>query len=205
MLVDEALKKVDEIKGMKKINILEIGVGTGIISITLALNKENLNILGVDISNKALEVANSNLNRQDKKIRIEEKNSKIKFINSDIYSKIPEILNKENEKEIKFDIIISNPPYIKSGVMKELNKDVLKEPYLALDGGEDGLIFYDRIIKDSKKYLKEDGYILFEIGYDQKEDLLKLAEKYGYEKENVSCIRDFENRDRVIIIKNSRK
>ena len=77
ILVDEALKKVDEIKEIKKINILEIGVGTGIISITLALNKENLNILGVDISNKALEVANSNLNRQDKKIRIEEKNSKI--------------------------------------------------------------------------------------------------------------------------------
>ena len=150
-------------------------------------------------------MANSNLNRQDKKIRIEEKNSKIKFINSDIYSKIPENINKENEKEIKFDIIISNPPYIKSNVMKELNKDVLKEPYLALDGGEDGLIFYDRILKESKKYLKEDGYILFEIGYDQKEDLLKLAEKYGYEKENVSCIRDFENRDRVIIIKNSRK
>ena len=171
----------------------------------MALNKENLNILGVDISNKALEVAKSNLNRQDKKIRIEEKNSKIKFINSDIYSEILENIKEENEKEIKFDIIISNPPYIKSNVMKELNKDVLKEPYLALDGGEDGLIFYDRIIKDSKKYLKEDGYILFEIGYDQKEDLLKLAEKYGYEKENVSCIRDFENRDRVIIIKNSRK
>lgn len=205
ILVDEALKKVDEIKGIKKINILEIGVGTGIISITLALNKENLNILGVDISNKALEVANLNLNRQDKKMRIEEKNSKIKFIISDIYSEILENIKEENEKEIKFDIIISNPPYIKSNVMKELNKDVLKEPYLALDGGEDGLIFYDRIIKDSKKYLKEDGYILFEIGYDQKEDLLKLAEKYGYEKENVSCIRDFENRDRVIIIKNSRK
>ena len=199
------MKKVDEIKEIKKINILEIGVGTGIISITLALNKENLNILGVDISNKALEVANSNLNRQDKKIRIEEKNSKIKFINSDIYSEILENIKEENEKEIKFDIIISNPPYIKSNVMKELNKDVLKEPYLALDGGEDGLIFYDRIIKDSKKYLKEDGYILFEIGYDQKEDLLKLAEKYGYEKENVSCIRDYENRDRVIIIKNSMK
>ena len=199
------MKKVDEIKGIKKINILEIGVGTGIISITLALNKENLNILGVDISNKTLEVAKSNLNREDKKIRIEEKNSKIKFINSDIYSEILENIKEENEKEIKFDIIISNPPYIKSNVMKELNKDVLKEPYLALDGGEDGLIFYDRIIKDSKKYLKEDGYILFEIGYDQKEDLLELAEKYGYEKENVSCIRDFENRDRVIIIKNSRK
>ena len=102
------------------------------------------------------------------------------------------------QKKEKYDIIVSNPPYIKKDVLKKLDKEVQKEPKLALDGGYDGLDFYRKIINKAEEYLKFNGYLCFEIGYDQKEDveeMLKSEEKYI----NIQCIKDLCDNDRVII------
>ena len=103
-------------------------------------------------------------------------------------------------KEDKYDVIVSNPPYIKREVIKKLNKDVQKEPIIALDGGYDGLDFYRKIINESEKYLKFNGYLCFEIGYDQKEDvigIIKNKERYI----NTYSKKDLYGNDRIIITK----
>ena len=92
----------------------------------------------------------------------------------------------------KFDIIVSNPPYIKTNVIKTLEDDVQCEPIIALDGGEDGLKYYKIISTEYKDYLNKNGTILLEIGYDQKEEVQKLFK-------NSKCIKDFSGNDRVII------
>ena len=100
----------------------------------------------------------------------------------------------------KYDVIVSNPPYIKREVIKKLNKDVQKEPIIALDGGYDGLDFYRKIINESEKYLKFNGYLCFEIGYDQKEDvigIIKNKERYI----NTYSKKDLYGNDRIIITK----
>ena len=102
--------------------------------------------------------------------------------------------------EEKFDIIVSNPPYIKSDVIKTLDKEVQNEPILALDGGKDGLDIYRRIIDDAYKYLKEDGYLCLEIGYDQKEEVIKLIEKTNKYKD-VYAKKDFAGNNRIVICK----
>jgi release factor glutamine methyltransferase len=95
-------------------------------------------------------------------------------------------------------MIVSNPPYIRKADLKDLQIEVKQEPKKALDGGEDGLVFYDRILHDAKKYLKKNGVILFEIGYDQAKDVMALAKKYNYKK--VKKVKDLSNNDRVIIV-----
>ena len=98
----------------------------------------------------------------------------------------------KNIKEEKYDIIVSNPPYIETNTIKTLDKEVQKEPSIALDGGEDGLKIY-RIIKENiNTYLKKDGSLVLEIGYNQKENLKKLFE-------GAKCIKDYADNDRVII------
>lgn len=199
-------------------NILEIGVGTGVLSLTIMnmLNTDNelenltklnniqinLNILGVDISPKALEVANTNLNNHilelEKNNNIRNVNivNNIKFIESDCYSNVEsEINNIPNY----FDIIISNPPYINSNEIQNLNEDVKKEPILALDGGIDGMDIYNKILLDAKQYLKDTGVIVFEIGYDQEEKIKLASNNYNFD--SCEVILDFENRPRVAIIK----
>ena len=167
----------------KKLDILEIGVGSGCISISIAKYLSNVNILGVDINEKAIEVANKN-------IKYNNVENKVNFIKSDLY---------ENVKG-KFDIIISNPPYIKSDVIKTLEDDVKKyEPILALDGGNDGLYFYKKIINDADKFLKDNSYIIFEIGYDQGEDVKTLLEKKQFKE--IEIIKDLAGFDRTIIAK----
>ena len=94
----------------------------------------------------------------------------------------------------EFDMIVSNPPYIREDVIHTLSKDVQNEPHIALSGGQDGLKFY-KIIRDNiDKYLKKDGYLLMEIGYDQKQELLQLFE-------DSQCVQDLSGNDRVIIWK----
>lgn len=184
ILAHEIILKVQDMEnsGRKEINILEIGTGSGAIAIT-AVENTNANILAVDILEGAIEVAKQNM-----KLHGIEKN-RMNVILSDIYENVTG----------KFDIIFSNPPYIRTEEIKNLDKDVLKEPHLALDGGESGLDYYIKIIGDAKDYLKEDGYIIFEIGYDQRKDIEKIAKDVGYT--SVECIKDMENRDRVIIIR----
>ena len=134
-----------------------------------------------DISKKALEIA---------KINAKNNNTEIEFIKSDLFENIDK----------KFNIIVSNPPYIKTGVIKNLSLEVQKEPHLALDGGQDGLDFYRKIINNAYKYLEKEGYLALEIGYDQKEEVIELIEKSKQYKE-IYIKKDLSGNDRVIVCK----
>ncbi len=157
-------------------NMLEIGCGTGIVSISVDL-ESSIDVTAVDISEKAIE--NTRINK-------EKLNSKIKIINSDLFSNINE----------KFDLIYSNPPYIKSSEIENLQVEVKNyEPRLALDGGEDGLFFYRSIIKSSPEFLNHKGFLLFEIGHDEAEDICNLMK----DKFEVEVYKDLNNLDRVVV------
>ena len=181
ILVEEVIKIAKKINAKK---ILDLCTGSGAIAISLAKYIDKSNITAVDISDKALNVAKSNAKNNEVEDRIT-------FVESDLF---------KNLKKEKYDIIVSNPPYIKKEVLKKLDKEVQKEPKLALDGGYDGLDFYRKIINKAEEYLKFNGYLCFEIGYDQKEDvenLLKEQEKYI----NITCKKDLCDNDRVVIAK----
>lgn len=167
--------------GKQSLKILDLCTGSGAIAISLS-KILNTQVFASDVSIKALKVAEKNnvLN-----------NSKVEFIESNLFEQI----NGE-----KFDIIVSNPPYIKNEEIKLLSKQVQNEPYIALSGGEDGLDFYRKIIDEAYKHINKNGYLCLEIGYDQKEDLIKLIKQNeNYEYEN--CIKDLSNNDRCIIAK----
>lgn len=191
----------------KTIQVLDLCTGSGAIAVSIAkytkniaqtkkLNKTNLEgkdgnikITATDISSKALSVANKNaINNKVEK--------NIEFLQSDMFS---------NLTGRKFDIIVSNPPYIETSIIPTLSDEVKHEPVLALDGGEDGLEFYKIILENSYKYLKNDGYILLEIGYDQGKkihDLFeKLKDRCNIEMVTKKPIKDFGGNDRVMILK----
>ena len=181
--IEEKYNKEDSIR------ILEIGVGSGALIVVILKRLEeysNIIIDGIDISKGAIEVAKKNI----EKYNLEDK--------ANIYMK--DILNEEIEE--KYDIIYSNPPYLTTDEMGQIPDDVRKEPGLALYGGEDGLEYYRRIIGIITKNnnLKEDGKFFLEIGYMQKQEVFDIAKENGYNEENISCIKDLENRDRVIIL-----
>lgn len=178
---ESLVEKVIEIsRKYNKSDILELCTGSGAIAVSIAKYLENINITATDISSKALEVAK----RNEKNIL---EKTKIRFIQSDMFKNIDK----------KYDIIVSNPPYIKTKVIDEYN--LKYEPKIAFDGGEDGLEFYRRIINEGHKYLKKDGIIAIEIGYDQKEEVMELVNKSAKYKESY-CIKDLGGNDRVIII-----
>lgn len=204
ILAEEAIKEIEKIVKSKKgndisqnntIRILDMCTGSGAIAISIAKyfqNKNNLSntknneiqlkIFGIDISQEALEIAKKNA----KSNQVE-----VKFFISDMFKKM-----KENTDE-PFDIIISNPPYIETDTIKTLSKEVKQEPYIALDGGEDGLNFYRIIAEEGKKYLARRGCILVEIGYNQKEAVTRLFKK---ENTQITCIKDLAGNNRVIKI-----
>ena len=134
-----------------------------------------------DISDKALEIARKNAQSN-------EVTNKCNFVLSDMFENIQD----------KFDVIVSNPPYIKTEVIKTLDKEVQNEPHLALDGGIDGLYFYKIIAQNAYKYLNKDGILALEIGYDQKEEVIKLLEKVG-KYTDIYCKNDLAGNDRIII------
>ena len=165
LLVELTIKNFFKIKD-KKISLLELGVGSGclIISILLSLKKNKVSALGVDISNKALDIAGKNI----KKFNLEKK---LKLKKSDWFSEV----------HGKFDVIISNPPYIKTSDIKNLDKDVkFYDPHIALNGGFKGLSCFERIATDAKFYLKQNGIILLEIGFGQINTVKKIFEEMGY-------------------------
>ena len=167
----------------KNIRILDLCTGSGAIGIAIAKNVLNTKIILSDISKDALEVAKQNVEKQ----KLEDK---IRIIQSDLFEKIND----------KFNIIVSNPPYIKTSVIKTLSKEVQNEPILALDGGEDGLEIYNRIINEGYKYLEKDGYLCLEIGYDQKDEVIDLIDKSSKYKEIYSK-KDLAGNDRIVICK----
>ena len=190
ILVDCICRYVEENYDFQdKISMLEMGIGSGAIIIAILKRLErynNIKVDGLDISEGAIEVAKKNI----AKYSLEEK--------VNIYVK--DMLNEDIEG--KYDIIYSNPPYLTSDEMNEISEDVKKEPSLALYGGEDGLDYYRKIIGGVSKNnnLKENGKLFLEIGYMQKEQVYNIAKENGYKEENISCIKDLENRDRVITI-----
>ena len=141
------------------INILEIGVGSGCLSLTLLKLYPNIKIYGVDISKKALNIAKKNADKMMLSDRIN-------LIQSDIFANI--------SHDIKFDEIISNPPYIPTNDIKKLAKYLKYDPIIALDGGGDGMDFYRKIADKSSKYLNNDGGIIVEIGINQDETIKEI-------------------------------
>lgn len=168
---------------LNNINILDLCTGSGIIAITLKkeLENKNIEIDASDISNKALEIAKKNS---------EELSADINFINSNIFDEINN----------RYDIIVSNPPYISYADKKEMDDNVLKyDPHLALFAEDDGLYFYKKIIAESKYYLKPNGKIFFEIGYNQGDSLLAIAKEYNF---SAKVVKDINGKDRIVILEN---
>jgi len=175
ILVEEVIKRVNKNDELK---ILDVCTGSGAVGIALAKYIQNSKVTASDISKSALEVAKKNaiINKV-----------KIEFIESNLFENIYE----------RFDIIVSNPPYIETDTISILEEQVKREPKIALDGGEDGLKFYTLIAKESKQYLNSNGMIAVEIGYNQKNKVKKIFEKEQYSKS--ICIKDLGGNDRVVI------
>lgn len=180
ILVEEAINLINNLK-KTNLKVLDMCTGSGAIAVSIAKYIENIEVYGVDISEKALEVARRNAEKN----KVEKK---CNFINSDMFKNILD----------EFDIIISNPPYIKRKQIKELDKNVKREPIMALDGGENGLEFYERLAAESHHFLKKNGILLLEIGYDQKIEvvnILESTEKYY----NIYSKKDLAQNDRIVV------
>lgn len=171
-------------KDRKNVSILDIGTGSGAITVSLAKYIENSNVTSFDISEIALEIGKKNaiINEVDKKIE---------YIKSDLFTAL-------NDSDIKFDIIVSNPPYIKKQDIETLHTQVKDyEPYNALEGGEDGLDFYRKITEQGKKYLNECGILAYEVGHNQAEDVINIMKSNGYKQ--IYTKKDIQGIDRVVI------
>lgn len=177
ILVEEA---ICILKNIEKPKILDLCTGSGAIAISIAKNINAKTITASDISNKALNVAKVNCKKNNV--------DNIKLIESDLFENITE----------RFDIIVSNPPYIESNVIKTLTKEVQNEPKLALDGGKNGLDFYRRIIDEASEFLEPNGYLCLEIGYNQKDKVINLMEK-SKKYSNIYSKKDFCNNDRIVV------
>lgn len=166
------------------LKILDIGTGCGNIAISIARNLRYCEIDAIDISDKALEVALSNAKLN---------NAKVNFMQSDLF-------NTYNLEPNTYDLIVSNPPYVPTSEIEELEPEVKYEPRIALDGGKDGLDYYRRIISQAAGYLKEGGLLAFEVGINQAgrvRDMLSAQEKF----DDVRIIKDYNNIQRVVIAK----
>lgn len=164
------------------VKILDMCTGSGCIAISLKKYMQNSEVYGIDISKEALKVA---------QINAKNNNVDVKFKCSDMFA---DIKNKD------FDVIVSNPPYIKTKVINTLDKEVKNEPIIALDGGEDGLYFYKKIINEAFNFLVDNGMIFLEIGFDQKEELEKLI-KADKRYELVKTKKDLGDNDRIVVVK----
>ena len=185
-IIDMVTKEELIIESQKSKNvyqILDLCAGSGAIGISLAKNLSNVKVTMADISQNALEIAKKNAH-----------NNKVinccEFILSDMFEGI----------KTKFDIIVSNPPYIKTNIINTLSMEVQNEPHLALDGGQDGLDFYRIIAKKAYQYLNNNGILALEIGYDQKEDVIKLLEKEE-KYTQIYSKKDLAGNDRIIVCK----
>ena len=166
VLVEEALKVIRD--GDK---VLDMCTGSGCIIISISKNTKLSEAVGVDVSVDALGVASGNAERHD---------ADVKLVQSDLFTELG---------GAKYDVIVSNPPYIETEEINHLMPEVREhEPMLALDGGADGLVFYRRIINESGNYLKHGGYLLFEVGHNQADEVCRLMEEAGFK--DVMSIKD---------------
>ena len=179
-LVEEIINICNNRTGL---NILDIGTGSGAITISLAKYLDKSHVISADISDIALEIASKNAISNNVDERID-------FIKSDVFSNVP--------KEEKFDLIVSNPPYIRKADIDGLDRQVKDfEPYNALEGGEDGLDFYRKITKESKAFLKNKGILAYEVGHDQAQDVSQIMQENGFEGIYTKC--DLQGFERVVI------
>lgn len=161
-----------------KMEVLDMCTGSGCIIISLDKLAKRIKGTGVDISEDALIIANKNNS---------DLGANVAFLHSDLFENV----------EGTFDVIVSNPPYIRTAVIEELKEEVkFHDPYLALDGKEDGLYFYRRIVEESPKYLKQHGKLYFEIGHDQGQEVKELMENAGFME--VTVKKDLAGLDRVV-------
>ena len=182
-LVGRVLSGYDEYFKDQKINLADVGTGSGAIAIALKKEEDNLNVYASDISKEALEVAILNAQNNQADIRFFEGS----------------MLKPLIENNIKLDILVSNPPYIRNDeVVEHSVRDY--EPNVALFGGDDGLKFYRMIFEDAHKVLKERSMMFFEMGYDQKENLTALAREF-FPSADINVYKDINNKDRMLVIK----
>lgn len=176
----EKLSFVEKLKGNKEWDVLDLCCGSGAIGISLAKICSNIKVTASDISSAAIKIAEENAHNL---------RTKIKFIKGDMF---------QPHAEKKFDMIVTNPPYIKTKMISILQDEVKDhEPMAALDGGRDGLNFYRIIVEEAVNYLKPDGFLIMEIGHDQGEDLRKMLKDSG-KYTAAEVIRDLPGRDRVV-------
>ena len=178
-LIIEQILKITKHKN--KLNILDVGVGSGCILLSILKEKKNFYGTGIDVSKNCLNISKINA------VNLEV-NSRVRFFKSNV--------DKFNLG--KYDLIVSNPPYINKHVLKYLERDVINfEPRLALDGGLDGLSEIRKVIKKSSELIKKNGKFILEIGFDQKNKVINLLKQKGFYIN--STLRDFANNDRCII------
>ena len=179
-LVEHVLELFDKYYKGEPVKVADIATGSGCIGLTLKLEQPNMDVTITDISDKALEVAKAN------SIAL---NAPVRILKGDMCGPV------RNEK---FDIIVSNPPYIpENEEVQTIVKD--NEPNIALFGGSDGLKFYRVIMKDAVNMLNSNGIIAFEHGFDKKEEMRKLAKEY-FPDANIISLKDLEGKDRMTII-----
>lgn len=182
-LVGRVLTCYDEYFKGKKINVCDIGTGSGAIAIALKKEEPNMNVTASDISLDALKLAEENA----------------KSNNADVTFLCGSMCDPLIEKGIKVDILVSNPPYIKQDeVLENSVKDF--EPHVALFGGDDGLKFYRMIFERAKELVNPNGFMFFEMGYDQKENLTNLAKKM-FENAEVEVFKDINGKDRMLMVR----
>ena len=176
----QKLSLIERLRGGKEWELLDLCCGSGAVGISMAKICDNIQLTGTDISGAAVAMAETNA----KSLRV-----KAEFLVGDLFEPV---------KGRKFDMIVSNPPYIKTNMIAVLQEEIKNyEPREALDGGRDGLDYYRRIIKEAPEYLKKDGFLFFEIGHDQGEDLRKMLKDDGRFMP-AEVIRDLPGRDRVV-------
>lgn len=183
-LVANILAYYDDYFPNQKVNLCDIGTGSGAIAITLKKEEDNLQVVASDISEAAVKTAQKNAN---------DLSANVRFLIGDMC----EPLIDEN---VKVDILVSNPPYIP--LHEEMEHSVKDfEPHVALFGGEDGLKFYRTIFERGKLLLKEKSFMAFEMGYNQKEALTALAKEY-YPESRIEVLKDLSGKDRMLFIFN---
>ena len=166
-------------------HFIDLCTGSGCIAISTLAERDDTTAIMVDKFPETLKIASQN--------------AIVNGVNNRVMPMLLDVLNEENALcEMCFDAILSNPPYIRPEVIEKLSDEVKHEPYVALYGGDDGLIFYNKIIKDYSKFLKKDGFMLFEIGYDQADDLQRISAENGFA---CQIFKDYGGNDRVALLR----
>lgn len=185
VLVEYIIDYIDKNFKNENINILDLGIGSGAISLSIAKYCPKAYVYGVDIGYIPIKVANINKDRFNLK--------NVEFVHGDLFGPIESLNMKKS-----FQIIVSNPPYIPRKDIENLQGEIKNfEPRLALDGGIDGLDFYRKITNEAKEYLKDNGLLIYEIGYDQGNDVSNILSLENFR--DINILKDLNDLDRVVM------